>query len=82
MVLMSVDLPKPVWPVEAVSVPVRHPMHRHHQRVRNLPTQITLNWNPRFSSLRSICDVMLSKPTWLEGVMVEGVAILTGSACG
>ena len=32
-----------------------------------LPTQITLNWKPRFNSLRSICDVMLSKPTWLRG---------------
>jgi len=31
------------------------------------PTQITLNWKPRFNSLRSICDVILSKPTWLRG---------------
>lgn len=33
----------------------------------DVPTQMTLNWNPRFRSLRSICDVMLSKPTWLRG---------------
>lgn len=32
-----------------------------------IPTQITLNWKPRFKSLRSICDVILSKPTWLRG---------------
>jgi hypothetical protein len=31
------------------------------------PTQITLNWKPRFSSFRSIWEVMLSKPTWLRG---------------
>jgi len=33
----------------------------------HLPTQMTLNWNPRLRSLRSIWDVMLSKPTWLWG---------------
>lgn len=39
---------------------------------------MTLNWKPRFKSLRSIWDVMLSKPTWLLGAMVLGgtVAIL------
>ena len=36
----------------------------------HLPTQMTLNWKPRFRSLRSICEVMLSKPTWLLGKMV------------
>jgi hypothetical protein len=35
-----------------------------------LPTQMMLNWNPRFKSLRSIWEVMLSKPTWLWGYMV------------
>lgn len=50
-------------------------------RTEDSPTQITLNWNPRFKSLRSIWDVMLSKPTWLWGWMVAGgmVAILTVS---
>lgn len=33
----------------------------------NIPTQMTLNWKPRFSSFFSICWVMLSKPTWLLG---------------
>lgn len=33
-----------------------------------IPTQITLNWKPRLSSLRSIWVVMLSKPTWLLGI--------------
>jgi hypothetical protein len=33
----------------------------------NSPTQMTLNWKPRFNSFFSICDVMLSKPTWLRG---------------
>ena len=33
-----------------------------------IPTQITLNWNPRLRSLRSIWVVMLSKPTWLLGI--------------
>lgn len=33
----------------------------------NLPTQITLNWKPRFNSFFSIWLVMLSKPTWLWG---------------
>lgn len=28
---------------------------------------MTLNWKPRFNSLRSIWEVMLSKPTWLRG---------------
>lgn len=35
----------------------------------DIPTQMTLNWKPRFKSLRSIWDVMLSKPTWLLGKM-------------
>ena len=38
----------------------------------NLPTQITLNWKPRFNSFFSICCVMLSKPTWLFGKTVAG----------
>lgn len=33
----------------------------------DVPTQMTLNWKPRFRSLRSIWLVMLSKPTWLWG---------------
>lgn len=36
-------------------------------KLENLPTQMTLNWNPRFNSLRSIWVVILSKPTWLRG---------------
>ena len=36
--------------------------------LHNLPTQMTLNWKPRFKSLRSIWVVMLSKPTWLLGI--------------
>jgi hypothetical protein len=31
------------------------------------PTQMTLNWKPRFRSFFSIWEVMLSKPTWLFG---------------
>jgi hypothetical protein len=39
---------------------------------------MTLNWNPRFRSLRSIWDVMLSKPTWLSGSMVAaGMAAIS-----
>jgi hypothetical protein len=41
-----------------------------------LPTQITLNWKPRFRSLRSIWVVILSKPTWLLGITIGG-----GAAC-
>lgn len=37
------------------------------------PTHMTLNWNPRFNSLRSIWEVMLSKPTWLRGKTVAGL---------
>jgi hypothetical protein len=33
----------------------------------SLPTQMMLNWKPRFTSFFSICAVMLSKPTWLVG---------------
>jgi hypothetical protein len=44
----------------------------------NLPTQMTLNWKPRFRSFFSIWEVMLSKPTWLWGKMeLLVVAILT-----
>lgn len=39
--------------------------------VGHVPTHMTLNWNPRFRSLRSIWEVMLSKPTWLSGKMVS-----------
>jgi hypothetical protein len=28
-----------------------------------IPTQMTLNWKPRFTDFLSICLVMLSKPT-------------------
>lgn len=79
MVLMSVDLPKPVWPVNPVSFQFSSWADQPPRRLdnaRHSPTQITLNWNPRFNSLRSICDVMLSKPTWLPGVIVDGVAIV------
>lgn len=31
---------------------------------------MTLNWKPRFKSFLSICEVMLSKPTWLRGKTV------------
>lgn len=41
---------------------------------RNVPTHITLNWKPRFSSFRSICEVILSKPTWLRGKTEAGEA--------
>jgi hypothetical protein len=36
----------------------------------DLPTHMTLNWKPRFKSFFSICDVILSKPTWLRGKTV------------
>lgn len=62
---MSVDFPKPVWPVPDIMIKhCRLLLSRSH----DLPTQITLNWNPRFRSLRSIWFVMLSKPTWLLGM--------------
>lgn len=49
--------------------------------VCNAPTQMTLNWNPRLSSLRSIWLVMLSKPTWLSGCSgCWSVDITTGAA--
>lgn len=38
----------------------------------NIPTQMTLNWKPRLSNLRSIWEVMLSKPTWVSGWTVAG----------
>lgn len=31
---------------------------------------MTLNWNPRLRSFLSICEVILSKPTWLRGKTV------------
>ena len=64
MVLIKVDLPSPVWPVRIRDVHLCSFMYIH------LPTQITLNWNPLLSSLRSICDVILSNPTWLLGMTV------------
>lgn len=74
MVFMRVDLPRPVWPGTecVVSWSVRVSLRRA-QRLRHascrcyIPTQMTLNWKPRFSSFFSIWLVMLSKPTWLLG---------------
>jgi len=66
-VLMRVDFPRPVCPTIA---PVRECAVKDDSYCYedpSLPTQITLNWNPRFKSLRSICVVILSKPTWLRG---------------
>ena len=45
-----------------------------------VPTQMTLNWKPRFSSFRSICDVMLSKPTWLRGKTAAEAALVVAAA--
>lgn len=42
---------------------------------------MTLNWNPRFSNFFSICEVMLSKPTWLLGYTV-GEGVLTVAIVG
>ena len=119
MVLIRVDLPRPVWPVGRLSAccrvcrghvsfrvqralifqqwivrlivlgvafeqvqecgafmifalyparAVHCPRHGIAQNILpDLPTQITLNWNPRFRSFFSIWVVMLSKPTWLLG---------------
>lgn len=36
---------------------------------------MTLNWKPRFKSLRSIWLVMLSKPTWPSGYTVAGATL-------
>jgi hypothetical protein len=67
MVLMRVDFPRPVCPgVPQVRGCAANNDGYCHEDL-NLPTQITLNWNPRFNSLRSICVVILSKPTWLRG---------------
>ena len=57
MVLISVDLPRPVWPGEgqyALSIIYVKPP---------LPTQMMLNWKPRLTSFFSIWLVMLSNPT-------------------
>lgn len=59
----------------------------HRARAGNIPTHMTLNWNPRFNSLRSIWEVMLSKPTWLwgkteAGLAVAGPAVAIGGECG
>ena len=40
------------------------------ERLAHIPTHMTLNWKPRFKSFRSICEVILSKPTWLWGKTV------------
>jgi hypothetical protein len=63
-------------------------MMAHDTQAAHVPTQMTLNWNPRFRSFFSICDVMLSKPTWLRGktafpwfmamVISEGVIVKDG----
>lgn len=85
MVLIRVDFPRPVCPVGSI---VRQYSNLDLSGAPcgdgsfaspwyHVPTQMTLNWKPRFRSLRSICEVMLSKPTWLWGKMeVVGVAIL------
>jgi hypothetical protein len=65
MVLMRVDFPRPVCPRRKSE---QLDMNQSTEsRIYHIPTQITLNWNPRFKSLRSICVVILSKPTWLRG---------------
>ena len=64
IVLINVDLPSPVCPILVKA-------SGHLCFLNILPTQMTLNWNPLFSSLRSICEVMLSKPTWLLGMTVS-----------
>lgn len=46
---------------------------------------MTLNWKPRFKSFLSICEVMLSKPTWLLGKTVavwDMFVIEVGGALG
>lgn len=82
MVLIKVDFPRPVWPKrdqarsEYRSVwtrwKVKGTEEDEQEREFDIPTQMTLNWKPRFKSLRSIWEVMLSKPTWLLGKMVLG----------
>ncbi len=64
MVLIRVDFPKPVWPVHMLALNIVEEI----LAALHLPTQMTLNWKPRFKSLRSIWFVMLSKPTWLLGM--------------
>ena len=44
----------------------------------SIPTHITLNWKPRLRSLRSIWFVILSKPTWLLGITIEGADACCG----
>lgn len=78
MVLMRVDFPRPVWPViegeeegqpqmqfdqTDTQAPFKGRKLQGDFAVTNVPTQMTLNWKPRFRSLRSIWLVMLSKPT-------------------
>ena len=65
MVFIRVDLPKPVCPDCEYFVRKRDTTMA---TGLDLPTQMTLNWKPRFRSLRSIWVVMLSKPTWLFGM--------------
>ena len=53
------------------------------RQLSDLPTQMTLNWKPRFNSFFSIWDVMLSKPTWLLGAMVlAGMAAISEVGSG
>lgn len=44
-----------------------------------IPTQMTLNWNPLLSNLRSIWFVIVSKPTWVLGVTGVGPCCWGGS---
>lgn len=76
MVLIKVDFPRPVWPE---ILETEHQQRRNiwiegdgrqHEGACHEPTQMTLNWKPRFRSFLSICEVMLSKPTWLRGKTV------------
>jgi hypothetical protein len=54
------------WDVGTMKLRIIKPKKTAH----DLPTHMTLNWKPRFKSFFSICDVMLSKPTWLRGKTV------------
>ena len=65
MVLIRVDFPKPVCPTHDIIIRKSRYLFA---TFCDLPTHITLNWKPRFRSLRSIWVVMLSKPTWLLGI--------------
>lgn len=47
-----------------------------------IPTQMTLNWKPRFSNFFSIWLVMLSKPTWLLGKTDGPPALMVAAAIG